>query len=141
MILYKGEASAEAGLVEVLKREADPIISLIAEHDGDIVGHIMFSPVTLSRHEALKIMGLGPMVVLPAQQRRGTGSMLVKAGLVRCQELGYGAAVVLGHIGYYPASGSFQRYVIASGVNMTSQRRHSWLPNCSQVICMERRVR
>jgi putative acetyltransferase len=99
------ETSTEANLVEVLRIEAYPIASLVAKVDGTIVGHIMFSPVSLSDHADLKIMGLGPMAVLAKRQRKGIGSRLVKAGLERCKELGFGAVVVLGHIGYYPRFG------------------------------------
>ncbi len=99
------ETPAEANLVEVLRKEADPIVSLVAEEGGVITGHIMFSPVSLTGHESLKIMGLGPMAVIPAQQRKGIGSILVKAGLERCKGLGYGAAIVSGHIGFYPRFG------------------------------------
>jgi putative acetyltransferase len=50
-------------------------------------------------------MGLAPMAVLPAYQRQGIGSVLVRSGLAVCQALGYGAVVVLGHPSYYPRFG------------------------------------
>jgi putative acetyltransferase len=99
------ETPAEADLVDSLRNEAFPIVSLVAEDGGAIQGHIMFSPVSLTGHADLKIMGLGPMAVVPAQQRKGIGSMLIKTGLERCKDLGFGAVVVLGHIGYYPRFG------------------------------------
>jgi putative acetyltransferase len=99
------ETPAEANLVDVLREEAHPIVSLVAEDDGKVVGHILFSPVTLSGHKALKIMGLAPMAVMPAHQGEGFGSALVKAGLEMCKELGFGAVIVLGHRGYYPRFG------------------------------------
>lgn len=98
------EASTEADLVDVLRKQAHPIVSLVAENADAIVGHIFFSPVTLSGH-ALKMMGLAPMAVLPAQHRRGIGSALVRAGLERCRELGCEAVIVLGHAEYYPRFG------------------------------------
>lgn len=97
--------STEANLVDALRQQADPIISLVADADGSIVGHLLLSPVTVSGHPELKIMGLAPMAVLPAEQRQGIGSALVRAGLERCSELGYGAVVVLGHPAYYPRFG------------------------------------
>lgn len=99
------ETPTEANLVEVLRKEAHPIVSFVVEDEGTIVGHIMFSPVSLSGHASLKIMGLGPMALVPTQQRKGIGSRLVGTGLEKCKELGYGAVVVLGHIRYYPRFG------------------------------------
>jgi putative acetyltransferase len=99
------ETPAEAELVDKLRKEAQPVISLVAEDNGKIVGHILFSPVSLSGHIDLRIMGLAPMVVLPGYQRKGIGSALVKTGLAKCKELGFGAVVVLGHARYYPRFG------------------------------------
>jgi putative acetyltransferase len=99
------ETSAESNLVEVLRREVHPIISLVAEDGEAIVGHAMFSPVSLTGHPDLKIMGLGPVAVIPTYQRKGFGSALVNAGLEKCKALGYGAAIVLGHADYYPRFG------------------------------------
>lgn len=99
------ETPAEADLVDALREQAKPVISLVAEENGFILGHILFSPVTLSAHPELKVMGLAPMAVAPAHQRKGIGSALVRVGLERCQQLGFGAVVVLGHPGYYPRFG------------------------------------
>jgi putative acetyltransferase len=99
------ETPAEATLVDALRGQAQPLVSLIAEDNGAIVGHIMFSPVSLSGHPALQIMGLAPMAVAPEHQRKGIGSALVRAGLEQCRQLGFGAVVVLGHPGYYPRFG------------------------------------
>lgn len=95
----------EADLVDVLRDNADPVISLVAVQDGRIVGHIMFSPVELRSNRDLKIMGLGPMAVSPDEQSRGIGARLVSEGLVRCKDTGAGAVVVLGHPTYYPRFG------------------------------------
>lgn len=96
---------AEADLVDALRQQVRPIVSLVAEEDQAIVGHILFSPVVLPDHSDLKIMGLAPMAVMPGNQRGGIGSALVRAGLERCKELGFGAVVVLGHPEYYPRFG------------------------------------
>jgi putative acetyltransferase len=96
---------SEADLVDTLRRRADPLVSLVAVEEGEIVGHILFSPVSLSGHPELKIMGLAPMSVLPGCQRKGTGSELVRGGLERCIQMGFEAVVVLGHPGYYPRFG------------------------------------
>jgi putative acetyltransferase len=99
------ETSAEAELVAALRSQAVPVVSLVAEDEGSIVGHIMFSPVTLSGHPDLKIMGLAPMAVAAPHQRKGIGSLLVCAGLDECKRVGFGAVVVLGHPAYYPRFG------------------------------------
>lgn len=97
--------SAEADLVDVLREQADPMVSLVAEEDGVVIGHVLFSPVSLPDHPALKIMGLGPVAVLPTHQRKGVGLALTQAGLEQCRSLGFGAVVVLGHPEYYPRFG------------------------------------
>lgn len=94
----------EARLVDALRMAAQPLVSLVAEKDGAVVGHILFTPVTLADSSDL-IMGLAPMAVMPDFQGSGIGSSLVRAGLERCKELGAGAAVVLGHPEYYPRFG------------------------------------
>jgi putative acetyltransferase len=99
------ETALEANLVDALREQAEPLVSLVADDDSAIVGHIMFSPVSLSGHRALRIMGLAPMAVFPDRQRKGIGSALVHAGLEQCKQLGFGAVVVLGHPAYYPRFG------------------------------------
>ena len=99
------ERQAEADLVDALRDQAEPIVSLIAEQEGKIVGHIMFSPVVLIGHPELEIMGLAPMAIAATHQRRGIGAALVRAGVEQCTALGFGAVVVLGHPTYYPRFG------------------------------------
>ena len=99
------ETRAEADLVDNLRVQVTPIVSLVAEDNGEVVGHIMFSPVSLSGDPELKMMGLAPMAVAPVQQRKGIGSALVRAGLEQCRQLGYAAVIVLGHPEYYPRFG------------------------------------
>ena len=96
---------AEAKLVESLRESADPHVSLVALEEQDVVGHIMFTPVSLESYDELRLMGLAPMAVAPSHQRCGIGMQLVKAGLERCRELDIGAVVVLGHPGYSPRFG------------------------------------
>jgi putative acetyltransferase len=99
------ETPAEANLVDALRQQARPVVSLVAAENFAVVGHIMFSPVKLSGHSELMIMGLAPMAVAPKHQRKGIGSALVRAGLEQCKKLGCGAVVVLGHPEFYPRFG------------------------------------
>jgi putative acetyltransferase len=99
------ETSAEADLVEALRARSVALVSLVAEVDGKIVGHILFSPVSLKEHAHLNVKGLGPMAVMPDCQRKGVGSALVREGLACCKNLGSCAVVVVGHPEYYPRFG------------------------------------
>jgi len=79
-------------------------ISLIAKLDDEIVGHILFTEMTIANSK-IKIAGLAPMAVKPEYQNSGIGSLLVQHGLEECISNGYKAVVVLGHPKYYPKFG------------------------------------
>ncbi len=97
---------AEADLVDALRRNGKATLSLVAEEGSRVVGHILFSPVTVETGERELVgVGLAPVAVLPEFQNRGGGSLLVKDGLDRCREAGHSFAVVLGHPHYYPRFG------------------------------------
>ena len=99
------ETRSEADLVDALRRQAAPVVSLVADDGGEIIGHIMFTPATLAMHPDSRIMGLAPVAVLPQRQRQGVGAALIRDGLMRCRMLGFGAVIVLGHADYYPRFG------------------------------------
>jgi putative acetyltransferase len=92
--------SAEADLVAKL-RNVESGVSLILEEGMRLVGHIMLTPVSLVGSPEIKLMGLGPMAIVPDRQRCGFGSALVEEGLVRCRANDCGAVIVLGHPGFY----------------------------------------
>jgi len=97
--------TAEADLVDALCERATPMVSLVADDDGAIVGHILFTPMTLDTDHELKVMGLAPMAVATGRQRQGIGTVLVHTGLDECWQLGAAAVAVLGHPAYYPRFG------------------------------------
>jgi len=99
------ESSAEAALVDSLRASGSPTLSLVAEESGAVVGHVLFSPMMLPGHDALKAWGLAPMAVLPRRQRQGIGSAFVRAGVDACRQRDADAVVVLGHPEYYPRFG------------------------------------
>ena len=100
------ERQAEANLVENLRQEAIEAISLVAERAEELVGHILFTPVALTKQgEKLSGLGLGPMAVMPSLQRQGIGTLLLGEGLKECRARGCRFVVVLGHPEYYPRFG------------------------------------
>jgi putative acetyltransferase len=96
----------EAELVEKLRIRSVVILSLVAIQGDQIVGHILFSPVTVeSEYSSFEAITLAPMAVLPAYQHKGVGSQLVRVGLEECRRLDHEIVVVLGHPDYYPRFG------------------------------------
>ncbi len=99
-------SSVEADLVEKLRSRQAYTISLVATDGDNVIGHIIFSPVTIeSGNTSFGALGLGPMAVLSSYQRKGVGSQLVREGLQECRRLGHEIVVVLGHSDYYPRFG------------------------------------
>jgi putative acetyltransferase len=94
---------AEARLVELLRAAGWLHISLVAEVDGAVVGHVAFSPVT-TETGAIGI-GLAPVAVTESHRRQGIAAGLIKAGLTACRAVGWKWAVVLGEPGYYARFG------------------------------------
>jgi putative acetyltransferase len=93
-------------LVDALRAGGYTRLSLVAEDEGRIVGHILFSelPIVTQRGK-IDALALAPMAVIPHRQRQGIGSMLVREGLRACADLGHRIVIVLGHPGYYPRFG------------------------------------
>jgi putative acetyltransferase len=96
----------EADIVDVLRDHNKVILSIVAELDGSVVGHILFSSVIIeSASSSFPAVALGPMAVLPEFQRKGIGSRLVHSGLEECRMMDHEIVVVLGHPDYYPRFG------------------------------------
>lgn len=93
---------AEARLVDALRAAGALAVSLVAELDGQVAGHIAFSPMVLEGAACpFPILGLAPLAVAPGRQRRGAGSLLVRQGLAACRAAGCGLVLVLGNPDYY----------------------------------------
>jgi putative acetyltransferase len=92
----------EGNIIDALRSNGAALLSLVATVHGRVVGHIMYSPLTVG-----EVMGaaLGPMAVLPEYQRQGIGSQLVREGTQRLKETGCPFIVVVGHAHYYPRFG------------------------------------
>lgn len=119
LLNYKAFGQHEEGrIVDKVRKSCIGILSLVAISNNKIVGHIMFSPVTIETHEGvIEGMGLAPMAVLPELQNKGIGSKLVKEGLRIIRNTTCPFVIVLGHEKYYPRFG-FQR---ASKYGLKSQ--------------------
>ena len=99
---FQGEE--EAQLIAELRKSKEfiPDLSLVAELNGRIVGHVVLSKVQLkSAQSSTEILALGPMSVVPSQSHRGIGSELIEAAVARAKPLCYPAIVVAGHPDYY----------------------------------------
>ena len=91
---------SEPKIVDRLRADDDLTLSLVAEQDGEIVGHIAFSPVTIGDDDS-GWHGLGPVAVRPDSQGFGIGSALVQAGLEQMRERGSPGCVLVGEPAYY----------------------------------------
>ena len=98
----------EARLVRALRDSKHYVaeLALVAEEAGEVVGHVMFSYVTLTNDdEERRVLCLAPLSVTPERQRAGVGGALIEAGLKRADERGEPLVVLLGHPAYYPRFG------------------------------------
>ena len=92
----------EANIVDALRANGAVLLSLVATMNDRVVGHVMFSPITVGDVTGA---ALGPMAVLPEHQRQGIGGGLIETGTERLKQLGYPFIIVLGHAEYYPRFG------------------------------------
>lgn len=93
----------ESNIVDALRTNRAALLSLVATVNDQVVGHIMFSPLTVG--ENVNAVALGPMAVAPEYQRQGIGTKLIEAGDRKIKEAGYPFIIVVGHAEYYPRFG------------------------------------
>jgi len=92
-----------------------PELSLVAELDGQLVGHILFTPLKIeNEQDAFESLVLGPVSVLPEFQKQGIGGQLIVAGHQKARDLGFQSVILIGHPEYYPRFG----YKTASGFGL-----------------------
>ncbi|MEX0329782.1 MAG: GNAT family N-acetyltransferase [Puniceicoccaceae bacterium] len=130
---------------------AMPVLSLVAEEDGKIIGNIIFTKVSIEGADReIEAQILAPLAVLPTHQKRGIGGKLIRAGNQMLKEAGTELVFVLGHPEYYPKHG-YDRVAIREGFNapypipeeyheawMVQQLNGNALETCSgKVICCE----
>jgi putative acetyltransferase len=100
------DGTVEADLIDRLRQDGDVVLSLVAVDEALIVGHILFSNLTIADGEVvLPALALAPVAVIPGRQGRGIGSALIAEGLARCRGLGHRIVIVVGHPAYYERFG------------------------------------
>jgi putative acetyltransferase len=106
VILEAFGGPAEAELVDKLRANGKFALSLVAELDGRVVGHILFTVVTIEDADPCsRALGLAPLAVSIQFQRKGVGSALMRRSLKLCRDMGHDAIVVVGHPEHYPKFG------------------------------------
>ena len=96
----------EPDLIDKLRKRRGFVLSLVAVEENRVVGHILFTPITIESESAsVTAVALGTMSVLPEHQRQDIGSQLVRAGLEELKKDRHEIVIVIGHPEYYPRFG------------------------------------
>lgn len=103
------EQDDEARLVDLLRKGSAfvPELSLVAEINGEVIGHILFTKILILGDTGIEFesLSLAPMAVHPKSQKQGVGGKMIYAGIEKAKSLGYSSVFVLGHPLYYPKFG------------------------------------
>jgi putative acetyltransferase len=103
-----GNREDESRLIERIRASEEfvPELSIVAEQDGAVVGHILLSRAkVLDGNHSQEVIVLAPIAVDPQMQRQGIGAALIREGTERSRQLGYEIILLIGHPGYYPQFG------------------------------------
>ncbi|REL32924.1 N-acetyltransferase [Rhodohalobacter sp. SW132] len=98
----------EQFLVQLLRNSTSfvPELSLIAEYENEIIGHILLTKITIKNDQTeFNSLALAPVTVLPKYQKKGIGGMLIEQAHKKAIELGFKSVILLGHADYYPRFG------------------------------------
>ena len=126
------ETKTEANLVDSLRDRDASIISMVAVEGNKVVGHILFTPVTITTGgSTITLLGLAPMAVLPEYQRQGIGSTLVEKGLDECLKKDFPAVVVLGYPLFY------RRFGFVSSIKHGIMTEYDVPPDVFMIIEMQ----
>ncbi|MBC35759.1 MAG: GNAT family N-acetyltransferase [Bacteroidetes bacterium] len=100
--------NSESNLIALLRQNKEFIseLSIVAEMDNELVGHILFSKISIKNEDKqFESLALAPMAVRPSFQNLGVGVKLVLYGITEAKRLGFTSLIVLGHEKYYPKFG------------------------------------
>lgn len=114
----------EAQLVERLRPNVRPLVSLVAIAEEQVVGHVLFTPARLEAPHRRLAMGIGPMAVRPEMQGQGVGSRLLQVGLDACRIAAMDVVFVLGHPEFYRRFG----FKLAQPLGLTFFREDAGYP-------------
>jgi putative acetyltransferase len=131
----------EGAIVDALRDAGALTISLVVRSNEQIIGHVALSPMQASQ-PAARVFGLGPIGVLPEQQRSGVGTALMQVAIEQARDEGFDAIFVLGHPEYYtrfgfvPASrfGIRSEYDVPDDVFMALELHPSGLNDCAGIV-------
>jgi len=98
-------STEESQLIDKLRTAGKALLSLVAEEDGDVVGHILFSRIQIEGPQNLPVVALAPMCVSSVHQKKGVGGALIQQGIRILKQRGEAAVFVVGHKRYYPKFG------------------------------------
>ncbi len=99
------DSKLEAELVSLIRSREQSLLSFVATLGGQVIGHVLVSPITITSSSRGNFGGIAPLSVCPAHQGKGIGSALMFAAIEECRKLGLAALFLLGHPEYYPRFG------------------------------------